>query len=67
LIKKYNDKISKIFGSFKGTLKETILLEDYEEQGVISMSALKECFETLDIDIDNDLFEYIIFVMYQKS
>ena len=51
----------------KNTLKETIQLEDYEEEGYITSAALKECFVTLDIDIDEDLMDYVLFIVYSKS
>jgi len=44
LINKYNDKIQKLLFSCKNTLKDTLQLEDYEEEGVITVSALKEAF-----------------------
>ena len=31
------------------------------------MGALKEAFTTLDIDIDPELWEYLLFVVYSKS
>ena len=67
LINKYNDKIQKLLASCKNTLKDTLQLEDYEEEGVITVSALKEAFQTLDIDIDEELMDYVLFVVYQKS
>ena len=67
LINKYNDKIQKLLFSCKNTLKDTLQLEDYEEEGVITVSALKEAFQTLDIDIDEELMDYVLFVVYQKS
>ena len=42
-------------------------MEDYEEEGVISLPLLKECFETLDIEVEEELLDYLIYVIYQKS
>jgi len=53
--------------SCKNTLKETIQLEDYEEEGVITLAGLKEAFETMDIDLDDDVMDYLLFVIYQRS
>jgi hypothetical protein len=39
-------------------------LEDYNEEGILPISAIKECFETLDIDLTDDLLDFIIYVMY---
>ena len=67
LIKKLNDKAVKLFGSCKGTLKETLQLEDYDEEGVLPLSGIKEAFETLDLEVDQELMDYLLYVMYQKS
>jgi len=39
-------------------------LEDYEEEGIITLPALKEAFETLDIELEDDLLDYILYVIY---
>lgn len=67
LVNKFNQKIQKLLGSCKDTLRETFSLEDYEEEGVVSIGAIKEAFTTLDIQIEQDLLDYIIYVIYQKS
>jgi hypothetical protein len=33
----------------------------------VPLSAFNEAFETLDIKIDKDLRDYLIFVIYQRS
>jgi hypothetical protein len=70
-IKKYQEKISKILGACKSSLRECIELEDYESEGFVSYAQLKECFETLELfvpnQIDDDTFDYIVYVLYQKS
>jgi hypothetical protein len=64
LINKYNEKIQKVLSSCKNTLKDTLQLEDYEEEGTISLGAFKEGFVTLDIKLDEELLDYILFVVY---
>lgn len=51
----------------KETLKDTLESEDYEDEGFLPMGAIKECFVTLDIDIDDELLDYVLFVIHQKS
>ena len=51
----------------KESLRETLQLEDYEEEGVITLGAFREAFVTLDIEIDEDLLDYIVYIVYQKS
>ena len=48
----------------KSTLKDTLQLEDYEEEGFVNLGAFKEAFVTLDIGIDEDVLDYIIFMVY---
>lgn len=31
------------------------------------LSAFKEAFDTLDIEIDDELYDYLIYVIYQRS
>ena len=45
-------------------MKETIQLEDYEEEGVVTFAALKDAFQTLEIDVSEELLDYILFIMY---
>ena len=49
------------------TLKDTLQMEDYEEEGVVSMSAIKESFLTLELELEEDLLDYIYYSMYQKN
>lgn len=64
LVKKFNETLTKLLGPCKGTLKETLLLEDYDEEGTIPIGAIKEAFVTLDIEIDEDVLDYLLFVVY---
>jgi hypothetical protein len=52
-------------------LKETLELEDYDEEGAIPVSAFKEAFKTLDIDElsdgSGDVLDFILYIIYQKS
>lgn len=43
------------------------MLEDYDEEGFIPIGAIKEAFVTLDIEIDDDVLDYLLFAVYQKS
>ena len=60
-------KIQKLLQTCKDTLKETLELEDYDYEKAIPVSAFKEAFETLDIDIEDELLDFIFYVIYQKS
>jgi hypothetical protein len=41
--------------------------EDYDEEGTIPLSAFKEAFETLELEIDKDIYDYLMYVIYSKS
>lgn len=49
-------------------MKETLELEDYEEEGAIPVSAFKESFKTLDIDElsdgSGDVYDFILYIIY---
>ena len=52
----------------RDTLKETLELEDYEEEGAIPVSAFKEAFTTLELfQEDLELLDFVLYVVYQKS
>ena len=63
--------MQKLLSPCRDTLKETVELEDYDEEGAIPLSALKESFATLDIheltDEPSDLLDFILYILYQKS
>jgi hypothetical protein len=50
--------------SCKNTLKDTLQLEDYEEEGIVTLGAFREAFVTLDINLGEDILDYILFVVY---
>ena len=52
----------------RDTLKETLELEDYEEEGAIPVGAFKEAFTTLELfQEDLELLDFVLYVVYQKS
>jgi hypothetical protein len=60
-------RIQKLLLTCRDTLKETLELEDYEEDGAIPYTALKEAFVTLELDLGEELLDFILYVLYQKS
>ena len=53
--------------SCKSTLAESLQLEDYEEEGVLPAEIIKECFSTLEIEISEELMEYVMHAIYSRS
>jgi Ca2+-binding EF-hand superfamily protein len=52
MTKTYCEKIQKVFAKCKNTLKDSFQLEDYEEEGFISLAYLKEVFTNLELNLD---------------
>ncbi|CDW75040.1 UNKNOWN [Stylonychia lemnae] len=71
VIKQYQERIAKALQPCKESFKECLQMEDYEEEGILSIGQIKECFETLELlsddQINEELFDYLVFVLYQKS
>jgi hypothetical protein len=42
-------------------------LEDYDDEGFIPIHSVKEAFTSLGIELEQDLLDYILYVLYQKS
>lgn len=62
------DKTSKVLGRFKDTLKETLLLEDYEEEGTVTAEQLAEAVRSLQIDeCDEDMVQFVEFIVFTRG
>ena len=57
-------RVQKVLNSCRDTLKETLELEDYDEEGAIPVSAFRESFQTLDIQMEEELLDFIFYVIY---
>lgn len=60
-------RVQKLLAGCRETLRETLELEDYNEEGSIPVSAFKESFINLEIEADDELLDFIYYVVYQKS
>lgn len=56
--RRIRDKI----GKFKGTLQDTFEFEDLDSTGYIPAKALKTSLDTMEILLDDDLLEYLVFI-----
>lgn len=66
--KKYADKARKTLERYKDTLKETLQLEDYEEEGVISAEAFLDALGSLSIDgLDTDMLNFLLYFVFVKG
>ena len=65
--KKFNEQLTKLFARCKETLRDTLQLEDYEDEGVVPYSAFDEAFSTLDLKLDKDAKDYLMYVIYKQS
>jgi hypothetical protein len=62
--KKYTEGLSKLFSKCKETLKDSLQLEDYNDEGVVPVSAFDEAFSNLDINVPPELKDYLLYVIY---
>jgi hypothetical protein len=68
LQKKLSEKTVKVIGRFKDTLKETLLLEDYEEEGVIAVEQLRECLKSIQVDgCDEEMIQFVEYIVYTRG
>lgn len=58
----FNKRIRNQVARFFGTLQESLELEDLDGTGFIPANTLKSCFHAMDIVIDDDLIEYLVFI-----
>lgn len=59
-------RFRELAGKNRETLKEAFSLEDYDEEGYISVEGFKGAMETFE-DVPNDIQELILFEMYKES
>ena len=58
LQKRINEKI----GRFKETVKDALECEDLDGTGYIAASSLKGWFHAMDISLDSDLIDYLVYI-----
>lgn len=56
------DRVKQQVGRFVSTLKDALECEDLDGTGYIPASTLKSCFHAMDINLDDDLIEYLIYI-----
>lgn len=61
-VNEFDKRIRTQVGRFSGTLQEALELEDLDGTGYIPANTLKSCFHAMDIAIDDDLVDYLIYV-----
>lgn len=66
-VKKLTDTLAKTFEKCKGTLKEALQMEDYEDEGAINVASFKEAFDSLEIELDKEVMDFLIWAVYQRS
>ena len=52
---------------YKDTIKESLQLEDYEEEGFLSRDLFIENLKTLELNLTKDQLDFLVFAMYLKS
>ncbi len=67
VVQQYTKMVQEIFKSCRLSLEEAVKLEDYDEVGHIPLSAMKEAFSMLDVDVSDELQDFIYYIVYCKS
>ena len=68
IMKRLREKAAKLLSRFKDTIRETLQLEDYEEEGTISAASFLESFNSLQIEgVDSELLDFLLFLLYKQS
>lgn len=63
-----SEKIIKVLGRFKDTLRETLLLEDYEEEGIVTLEQLEEAVKSLSVEgCDEDMLHFVEYLVYTRG
>jgi flagellar motor switch/type III secretory pathway protein FliN len=55
-------RVKEQVGRFTSTLKDALECEDLDGTGYIPAKTLKSCFHAMDINLDDDLIDYMIYI-----
>ena len=66
-VDQYKGKIINQLKSFKISLEESVKIDDENDTGLISLENLKETFEVLEIELEQDIMEFLIYWIYRSS
>jgi len=63
-----SEKAQKVLGRFKDTIRETLLLEDYDEEGIIGVEQLREGLKSLQIDgCDEEMIQFVEYIIFTRG
>lgn len=62
--KRLSDSLIKLFAKVKGTLKDALESEDYDESGTLPHAAFEATFHDLELVLSPEQLEYLLFVVY---
>lgn len=55
------------FWKYRQTLAESLACEDFEEQGILDLTQLKEAILSVEDDLDNHILDYMLFYVYVRN
>ena len=55
------------FGRSKQSFIESLKCEDYDEEGILDLVQLKEAIISYDEDLNDELIDYILFYVFERS
>lgn len=60
-------KVIDKFWKYRQTLAEALSCEDYEEQGMLDLTQLREAILSVEDDLDNHILDYMLFYVYVRN
>ena len=55
------------FSRYRETLVESLKCEDYEEQGLLELSQLKEAIVTVNEELEQNIIDYMLYYVFMRS
>lgn len=53
--------------SFAGTVADALQCEDYDEEGAIDISQIKEALQSVDEEMDDSMMDYLLYYVFMRS
>ena len=60
-------KVADKFHRYMDTLGDSLGCEDYEQEGIIDLSGLKEAILSVDDQVDDHVLDYMLYYVYVRS
>ena len=65
-IQDYENRVNKVIGPLQNQIFDAIEMEEHEE-GLVTYESLKSAFHSIEVQIDPELLDYILFYVFKHS